>query len=673
MKYKLNKICIIYVCFFTLTILSNLILKLIIGMEFLRNLFGAENKLPTGGKSAAEFLEYNGELINQVVRDIVDPFLNPSTATNTTSSENETDLSYTLKLMDADTCGQMAFYLSKNMSEMIKTYDISGFGGPINTIAPGSKSITEANIQTPTGMVSRKQICERLAGHYVTIINLIGAILTGINPQTNMALARMNSLYTLADGTPDTFIVNICSKEGNQTVKSSLLDEPGVKEFMDLYLFHLLSVSESPADKDRVMREYQNLVSKLVDEDRVVAMPAEIPQSVNMEVNNQVTEPELQQTDDNLVTAGPAPVQASTSNELQQDTQKPTPLGIFGNLSDKLSSGIDSLLSNNAQETTQPANQSSYKYSPLSSSSNSSSSSQSSGTQSSSGSNSSSQSSARYNDSINVEKQLELAKLNAELNNEHDLNKKKVLKKRIEDLIHNLKSNNSSSYSYGHSSSSSSGSSGSSASSSSRSHRHKKSRRSSSSSRSNDRYTTLSSSSSSRQYGGVSTGALSADASVSRFITFMEKYIQENPNDKRTIMRNVLTLFKGGHFKKPDSARIKTLCKNADADGKNITLKTNSNNIHLKKYNDNWLEMRHKYMKSVNELVDILENRILITNQKTQKLDVRNLSSRDLLDLETKTRSVLTELYSNAHQYYVIGVNALYDYYHNLTSGVPAY
>ncbi len=638
-------------------------------MEFLRNLFGAENKLPTGGKSAAEFLEYNGELINQVVRDIVEPFLNPSTATNTTSSENETDLSYTLKLMDADTCGQMAFYLSKNMSEMIKTYDISGFGGPINTIAPGSKSITEANIQTPTGMVSRKQICDRLAGHYVTIINLIGAILTGINPQTNMALARMNSLYTLADGTTDTFIVNICSKEGNQTVKSNLLDEPGVKEFMGLYLFHLLSVSESPADKDRVMREYQNLVRKLVDEDRVVAMPAEIPQSVNTEVNNQSTEPELQQTDTNFNAAEPTSVQATTFNELQQDTQKPTPLGIFGNLSEKLSSGIGSLLSNNAHETSQPANQSSYKYSPLSSSSNLNSSSQSSsGTQSSYGSDSSSQSSARYNDSINVSKQLELAKLNAELNNEHDLNKKQILKKRIEDLLHDLQSNNSSSYSYGNSSSS-----GSSGSSSSRSHRHKKSRRSSSSSRSSDRYTSSSSSSSSRQYGGVSPGALSADASVSRFITFMEKYIQENPNDKRTIMRNVLTLFKGGHFKKPDSARIKTLCKNADADGKNITLKTNTSNQHLKTYADNWLEMRHKYMKSVNELVDILENRILITNQKTQKLDVRNLSSRDLLDLETKTRSVLTELYSNAHQHYVIGVNALYDYYHDLTSGVPSY
>lgn len=153
----------------------------------------------------------------------------------------------------------------------------------------------------------------------------------------------------------------------------------------------------------------------------------------------------------------------------------------------------------------------------------------------------------------------------------------------------------------------------------------------------------------------------------------MEKYIHENPNDKRTIMRNVLTLFKGGHFKQPDTSRIKTLCKNADADGKEITLKTNPGNMYLKQYTDNWLEMRHKYMKSVGDLVDILENHILMTNIKTQKMEVRNISSRELADLETKTRSILANMYSTAHQHYIVGVNALYDYYHDITSGVPAY
>jgi hypothetical protein len=153
----------------------------------------------------------------------------------------------------------------------------------------------------------------------------------------------------------------------------------------------------------------------------------------------------------------------------------------------------------------------------------------------------------------------------------------------------------------------------------------------------------------------------------------MEKYIHENPNDKRTILRNVLTLFKGGHFKKPETSRIKTLCKNADSVGKEITIKTTATNPYLKIYHDNWLEMRRKYMKSVAGLVDILERQILLVNTNTQKMEVRNLSSRELQDLETRTRTLLTELYSNAHQHYVLGVNALYDYYHNLTSGVSAY
>ena len=78
-------------------------------------------------------------------------------------------------------------------------------------------------------------------------------------------------------------------------------------------------------------------------------------------------------------------------------------------------------------------------------------------------------------------------------------------------------------------------------------------------------------------------------------------------------------------------------------------------------------------MKSVGELVDILENRILMHNLKTQKMELRNLSSRELADLETRTRTNLAQLYSNAHTQYVQGVNSLYDYYHNLTSGVNVY
>ena len=246
------------------------------------------------------------------------------------------------------------------------------------------------------------------------------------------------------------------------------------------------------------------------------------------------------------------------------------------------------------------------------------------------------------------------------------MNKQVVLRQRIQKLIFELNSNDSSS---GSSRSSDSSGSSRSSSRSNRHHRkhqkyHSSSSESSGSSRSSSRH---------RHYGGGNTGSLSADASMARFITFMEKYIQESPNDKRTIMRNVLTMFKGGHFKQPDTTRVKTLCKNAGADGQEITLKTNANNTHLKKYDDNWLEMRHKYMKSVGDLVDILENHILMTNSKTQKLEVRNLNSRELIDLETKTRSALANLYSNAHQHYVIGVNALYDYYHDLTSGVPAY
>lgn len=662
-------------------------------MEFLQKLFGQQNKLPTGGKSAAEFLQYNGELINRVVQEIIDPFLKPSTSSSNhgTTEPSETDLSYTLKLMDADTCGQMAFFLSKNMAEQIKTYDISGFGGPINTIAPGSHSISEANIQTPNGMVSRKQICDRLAAHYITIINLIGAILTAINPDTNMALARMNSLYTLVDGTTDKFIINICAPEGKQVVHTNILDEPGLREFLGLYLFHLLSVSESPADKNRVMLEYQNLVRKLVDEDRTVAIPLEIPDSDMAEgdaahsaSNNKkpngtgtATGTATGKNTGNIgaavgAMAGVAAVAAGTAaildnkNDISLSNQPDKP-GIFKVLTDKISSGLNAILP--GQEPPKPETGALgnpiYKTSSTNSVSKSSNRAIPSQT-----SNDSSSGEYTYSDSEREQKQAEINNLAAELNAKRAAGKQGNdpeiinLTNKIQNLITELDMMSSSSNSSGDSSYK-------------KWLAYKKRKYGTNSSSSSNKTATGSSSSihttdSSNQYGGE-TNSLSADASIVRFINFMEKYIHENPTDKRTIMRNVLTLFKSGHFKKPDPARIKKLCSNAKSEGKPINLQIDPNNQYLRAFNDNYLEMRHSYMKSVADLVNILENHILIQNPKTQKMDLRNLSSRTLGDLETQTRTILAQLYSTAHTHYVRGVNSLYDYYHNLTSGVNVY
>jgi hypothetical protein len=648
-------------------------------MDFLQKIFGAENKLPTGVKSSAEFLEYNGELINRVVQEIIEPFLKPSTTPGSVGKP-ETDLAYTLKLMDADTCGQMAFFLSKTLNQQIKTYDISGFGGPINTIAPGSKSITESNIQTPNGMVSRKQICDRLAAHYVAILNLIGAILTAINPDTNMALARMNSLYTLVDGTTDKFIINICAPEGKQVVHTNILDEPGLREFLGLYLFHLLSVSESPADKGRVMQEYQNLVRKLVDEDRTVAMPLEIPESEPEPVNNNITQTNTIEPINNItqtntlepikplsninISMGQTEKPISTAKSSDNIRQKP---GIFNIISDKISAGLEAILPEN---NTQPNEEQYYQnrelynqnpeydqnyvnnyyqeyneYPPPYMTANEQ---------------------ASYSKQ-DLKKRLEINKLADEI-----VKKRKAgiagndpevmnLETKIKTLLAELES--SSSYN----------------SSTDSSYKkwlaYKKRAYNSYGTNSSSSTYTPTTTNSSSQYGGDTTisGRLSADASIARFINFMEKYIHENPADKRTIMRNVLTLFKGGHFKKPDTTRIKKLCANANSEGKPITLQIDPNNQYLRTFNDNYLEMRHNYMVSVGELVDILENHILIQNPKTQKMDIRNLSSRELGDLETRTRTILAQLYSTAHTHYVQGVNSLYDYYHNLTSGVNIY
>ena len=344
---------------------------------------------------------------------------------------------------------------------------------------------------------------------------------------------------------------------------------------------------------------------------------------------------------------------AHTNNNLAQNQLSIPPnhekQGIFDVLTDKLSSGLNAIL----PEPSPPQQQQLGNQNGATNTTSSSSSYQNSSSRTSSSGN------YTYSDSERAQKQQEIDNLAAEINAKRiagkSINDPEItsLTTKIQTLIGELDTESSSSNS-----------------STDSSYRkwlsYKKRKYGSSSSSTNT-------TDSSNQYGGTAEKPLSADASITRFINFMEKYIHENQADKRTIMRNVLTLFKGGHFKKPDPARIKTLCSNAKSEGKPITLQIDANNQYLKAFNDNYLEMRYSYMKSVGELIDILENRILMSNPKTQKMELRNLSGRELADLETRTRTILAQLYSNAHTQYVQGVNSLYDYYHNLTSGVNVY
>jgi hypothetical protein len=235
----------------------------------------------TKGK-LSDFLTENSRVINQVVNDIFRPYLDPKT-------KKTRDITHVLSLLDADTCSQMMIFLSNTLEANLERYDVGGLGSSLALLNDPTKcpkggnctrALNDKTIEVKPGMkISKRDMCDTIAVHYVKLLNLIGSILVAINPDTNMCLARFNNLYTLieTDGEGQAFQVGLCTNK--KVIRDSLLKEPGLAEFLQLYLYHLVKQTETEADKQAVIREYANLVT-LLEEEGVIESTTEPEQAM---------------------------------------------------------------------------------------------------------------------------------------------------------------------------------------------------------------------------------------------------------------------------------------------------------------------------------------------------------------------------------------------------------
>ena len=110
--------------------------------------------------------------------------------------------------------------------------------------------------------VSKKEICNAIAVHYVKILNLISAVLTAVNPMDNICLNRLRNLLTIISEDEHKGISGICDP-GAEVVKQSIMHEPGFKELLMLYYYHLMQDTETEEEKTNVRNQYQILVKTL--------------------------------------------------------------------------------------------------------------------------------------------------------------------------------------------------------------------------------------------------------------------------------------------------------------------------------------------------------------------------------------------------------------------------
>jgi hypothetical protein len=160
--------------------------------------------------------------INQIIKDLIEPYANP---TALAPEDRFRDL---LLLLDPKKCNKIAITLSNNLDKNYTKLQLEQFannilvGKPIkdcndDTCTDNAKS----NIANKNSKVSKKEICNSIAVHYVKILNVICAILTAVNPSDNICLNRLRNLITIMNEDTKEGLSGICSATDN-TVKNSI-------------------------------------------------------------------------------------------------------------------------------------------------------------------------------------------------------------------------------------------------------------------------------------------------------------------------------------------------------------------------------------------------------------------------------------------------------------------
>jgi len=81
---------------------------------------------------------------------------------------------------------------------------------------------------------SKAQICNTISIFYIRILTIIAAIITGINPNNNMVIRRLNALYQPIGEGANKGKISLCN-EDKELYPENFLNVEGMKELVNLY------------------------------------------------------------------------------------------------------------------------------------------------------------------------------------------------------------------------------------------------------------------------------------------------------------------------------------------------------------------------------------------------------------------------------------------------------
>ena len=241
--------------------------------KFVSSIFG-NNDEPA--ETLDDVLTINSNLINSVVDSIINQFL-----AKTNNGE------YLLELMDPIICNNVGIYLSDNFEAHFNKLNITDdilvskmSHKPCATPQSCSKIIDETVVRE-NPKLTKGDVCSIIASHYIKLLNVIASLLIAISPDKNMCIERMNSIYKVVDSPTgnQAFDISICKKK--TSVKDRLFDEIGLRELINLYILDHMDKVMSPDDiltNEQAFKELVNFFNESHMLDRpILQRPARPP------------------------------------------------------------------------------------------------------------------------------------------------------------------------------------------------------------------------------------------------------------------------------------------------------------------------------------------------------------------------------------------------------------
>ena len=231
-------------------------------MDFVKKLTNVfTSVMPADKKNMDDTLDDFKKRIDIIVNDLIEPYMNPNNMDND-------DYKNMLNLLEPKKCNKIGIIMSSNLDKKYTQLEVEDFA---EQIFIGTKNTTECKDDNCSKLDKRvmsskkkkhtkRELCNAISIHYIKILNLIAAILSAVNPENNLCLNRLQTLFTELNKEEKTGISRICDAKID---KDSILNDYGMRELILLYYFYYIQDMKSDTAKAKFNMQYRKLINNL--------------------------------------------------------------------------------------------------------------------------------------------------------------------------------------------------------------------------------------------------------------------------------------------------------------------------------------------------------------------------------------------------------------------------